>query len=94
MQLSRLGATAFFVTGQSSADMHDAIDDVLESIQKPDIPTIWSDEITDDVAWEFLHLCFGESAPHLRFVVVAAPCGEELAAMSDILQKLERAAAR
>ena len=94
MRLARLGAVAFFVTGQNSADMHDAVDDVLESIQKPEIPTIWSDEITEDVAWEFLHLRFGESVPDLRLVVVAAPPEETLGALSRVLQALERAAAQ
>jgi hypothetical protein len=92
MQLARLGAVAFFITGQNSADMHDAVDDVLESIQKPDTPTIWNDEITEDVSWEFLHLRFGESVPDLRLVVVAAPQEEEISIMSSIVKNLERAA--
>jgi hypothetical protein len=82
----RQGAVGFYVTGAGSAEIHDRLDDVLDSIQQPEIPTIWSDVINGDVSWDFVNLRLLGPLPQLRVVGVAAPSvHEELMAMLDII---------
>lgn len=94
MHLARAGAAGFFITGKNSGCTHDLADDVLESLQKPNIMTIWSDDITSDVAWDFLHLPLVVPSPTLRVVVVSDPNGCDVGLMASILTELEQAVIR
>ena len=88
----RRGAGGFYVTGADSADIHDRLDDVLESVQRSEIPTIWSNDIDHQLAWDFLNLELLSSLPRLRVVGVDAKDAEqELKAMLDIITVLQRA---
>jgi hypothetical protein len=92
MAIARCGAGGFYVTGPDSADIHDRLDDILEVIQRPDIPTIWGDDIDYQMAWDFLNLDLSRPLPRLRVVGVDAPDAEqELKAMLAIIIALQQA---
>lgn len=90
--MARCGAAGFYVTGPDSADIHDRLDDILETIQRPDIPTIWGDDIDRQLAWDFLNLELLPPLPRLRVVGIdAADAGQELKAMLAIITALQQA---
>jgi len=92
MVIARRGAGGFYVTGPDSADIHDRLDDILESIQRPDIPTIWGDDIDRQLAWDFLNLELLPPLPSLRVVGIdAADAGQELKAILAIVTALQQA---
>jgi hypothetical protein len=92
MAIARRGASGFYVTGPDSADIHDRLDDILESIQRPDIPTIWADDIDRQLAWDFLNLELLPPLPRLRVVGIDAADGkQELKAMLAVVAALQQA---
>lgn len=91
MAIARRGASGFYVTGPDSADIHDRLDDILESIQRPDIPTIWGD-IDRQLAWDFINLELLPPLPRLRVVGIdATDAKQELKAMLAIITVLQQA---
>jgi hypothetical protein len=92
MAIARRGANGFYVTGPDSAEIHDQLDDILESIQRLDIPTIWGDEIDRQLAWDFLNLELLPPLPRLRVVGIDAnDPRQELEAMLAIMTALHQA---